>query len=145
LLIFAGANSAIIRKVERAERVWTYGLHTSPWQKNPAGGAPPRPDQHFRYSGNTGTYAIEAAALLGFTEVRMLGIDLRYDLAKTHFFGDGRALGCKLSRPLDYLVNRFRMVFEQLKSRGITLVNESPLEGPLDAVIPREASPWLRK
>ena len=42
----------------------------------------------FLFSGNSATYSIEAAALLGFKDIRLLGIDLVYpDKGPTHFFG----------------------------------------------------------
>lgn len=82
--------------------------------------------------------------MLGFTEIRMLGIDLRYDLPKTHFFGDGKQFKCKLSRPLKFILERYRMAFGELTERGVKIVNESPLEGPLDAFLPKEKSPWLK-
>jgi len=40
-------------------------------------GLPTPPSDAFLYSGNSGTYAMEAAALMGFKEIRLLGIDLR--------------------------------------------------------------------
>ena len=145
LLTFSGLDSRVIRSVERPERIWTWGLHTYPRQRKPAGGAPPKPGE-FRFSGNTGTYAIEAAALMGFTDIRMLGIDLTgYGKPGSHCWGDGRTEGCKLSRPVPWLVERYRMVFEDLRDKGIRLTNESPVEGPLDAAIPKERCPWLLK
>ena len=145
LLIFGGLDSRVLRQVERPERIWTWGIHTCPYQRKPPRGHPPKLGE-FRFSGNTGTYAIEAAALMGFSDIRMLGIDLtNYGTPTSHCWGDGRTEGCRLSRPLPYLVERYRMVFEELKSRNVKLVNESPVEGPLDAVIPKETCPWLLK
>jgi hypothetical protein len=107
----------------------------------PAGGLTPKPGA-FKFSGNSGTYALEAAALMGFTEIRMLGIDLRYDLANSHFFGNGKKEGCWLSK---HALPAYRSVFRELTRRGVKIVNESPYEGPLDEFIPREKSAWLRK
>ena len=81
---------------------------------------------------------------MGFNDIRILGIDLvGYGTPSSHCWGDGRTEGCQLAKDVTYLVERYRMVFEDLKSRGIRLTNESPVEGPLDAVIPREKCPWL--
>jgi hypothetical protein len=97
----------------------------------------------FLYSGNSSTYAIEAAALMGATEIRMVGIDLFYPrVGPTHFFGDGRKEGCRLSSP-ERVVEAVRCLNRELKAKGITLVNESPASGPLDGVVPRRSCPWL--
>jgi hypothetical protein len=107
----------------------------------PVSGPTPRCDA-FRFSGNSGTYALEAAALLGFTEIRMLGIDLRYDLRDSHFFGNGKTEGCHLN---DKALPAYRSVYRELTERGIKIVNESAYDGPLDEFIPKEKSAWLRK
>lgn len=99
-------------------------------------------------SGNTGTYAIEAAALLGCTEIRLLGIDLRFDLAKSHFYGQNTYRGQRIVHKqshLDRVTLCYRALHDRLKKEGIRLINESPYEGRLDEHIPREESPWLKR
>ncbi len=83
---------------------------------------------------------------MGFTDIRMLGIDLSgYGTPSSHCWGDGRTEGCQLSRPVERLVESYRMVLEDLRDRGVKLTNESPVSGPLDGVIPKETCPWLTK
>ena len=88
---------------------------------------------------------------MGFTEIRMLGIDLRYDKPHTHFFGTTgkhKASRGLRSRERDMMVQRdareFGKTWTALTHRGVRIVNESPAEGPLDAFIPREDTPWLK-
>ena len=102
---------------------------------------PPSPDR-FRFSSNTATYAVEAALLMGFRDIRLLGVDLRYDLKQSHFFGDGRKLGCHLYN-LKSVLDSYRWLAHTVKKAGGTLVSESPYAGPLDDVLPRRRSPWL--
>lgn len=130
---------------DATDRVYVWDAQRpGPRQRCAIGGAQPhwKPGL-FPYSGNSGTYAIEAAALIGFTEIRMLGIDLRYDLCNSHFFGDGRKEGCRLSNP-EQVLAEYRALHEKLAERGTKLVNESAYAGPLDEFIPREESPWLK-
>lgn len=96
----------------------------------------------FRFSSNTGTYAIEAALLMGFRDIRMLGIDLRYDLKQSHTFGDGRKEGCHLG-DMKTVLGGYEHVARLVKQAGGTLVSESAYAGPLDAIIPRRKSEWL--
>lgn len=87
---------------------------------------------------------MEAAALLGFTDIRIVGVDLVYpEKGPTHFFGDGRKEGCRISK-LTRILSTCKKVYDSLTSKGITIVNESPVRGPLDDVVPWKESPWLK-
>lgn len=95
---------------------------------------------------------MEALAFMGFTEIRMLGIDLRYDMPDTHFFGtSGKHKAQRGIRPREreMMVQKdaraIGRTWEILTHRGVRIVNESPAEGPLDAFIPREESRWLKR
>lgn len=142
LLLFAGQFSGEVASLRDAGlAAFLYDLHSTPYQRMGIPWPPEAPG-FFRFSGNTGTYAIEAAALMGFTEIRLVGIDLRYDHEKSHFFGNGKAEGCELR---ELALPAYRQVYRSLSEKGIKIVNESPLDGPLDDFIPKEESPWLRK
>lgn len=103
----------------------------------------------FAFSGNTGTYSIEAAALMGFSDIRLLGIDLRFDLPTSHFFGrnplPSGAPRRYNRRRIAEVVKCYGAIAAALKNEGISVVNESCYDGPLDDVLPREESPWLKK
>lgn len=102
----------------------------------------------FWHTGNTGTYALEAAASIGFRDLRMLGIDMRFDLKKSHFFGENLHRGKRITytpRAIASKVKGFKIVVEGLRGLGCTVTNESAYDGPLDAFIPRRECPWLRK
>jgi hypothetical protein len=118
------------------------GYYFDLWSKRIAGTR--REPGVFLSSHNTGTYMVEAALLLGFRDLRMVGIDLRYDLKESHFFGDGRKEGCHLS-DLKKTVECFRQAEKMVRETGGSLVNESGYEGPLDDVIPREKGRWQTK
>lgn len=79
---------------------------------------------------------------MGFRDIRLLGIDLRYDLKNSHTFGDGRKEGCHLGNK-EIVLSAFKYVAEKVNQAGGTLVSESAYEGPLDEIIPRRKSPWL--
>jgi hypothetical protein len=99
-------------------------------------------------TGNTGTYALEAAALMGFTEIRLLGIDLRFDLAKSHFYGVNKHRGHRIRHKPSHIrrvVQSYGALHDILADHGVRVVNESPIEGPLDEVLPKEKSPWLKQ
>jgi len=98
-------------------------------------------------SGNTGTYALEIAALMGFTEIRLLGIDLRFDLPTSHFYGVNKYRGHRIKhtqRHLRRVVLAYAALQDRLKDMGVKVINESPIDGPLDDHIPKEKSPWLK-
>lgn len=104
----------------------------------------------FQRTGNTGTYALEAAALMGFKEIRMLGIDFSFDGPQTHSWGrqtkhKGGATPKRRAKLIERDVRGFKDVYRRLTHQGVRIVNESPAEGPLDAFIPRERSQWLKK
>lgn len=82
---------------------------------------------------------------MGATSIHLVGIDFRYDLDKSHFFGDGRPEGCKPPARLTETFRIYRYLYETLRKRGIDLVNESPYDGPLDVILPRKVCPWLMK
>lgn len=82
---------------------------------------------------------------MGFRDIRMLGIDLRYDLPTgTHCYGDGRKEGCHLG-DMKVVLSGYKYAARKVKEAGGTLVNESPYEGPLDEIVPRRKSEWLIK
>lgn len=104
----------------------------------------------FCRAGNTGCYALEAAALMGFTDIRLIGIDFSFERKCSHFFGDncvpGRS-GRKIvhsKRVLRTMLEGYEAVYRDLASKGITVVNESPCRGPLDDLVPWEKSRWLK-
>lgn len=101
----------------------------------------------FLRSGNTGTYAVEAAALMGFEDIRLLGIDLRFDLGKSHFYGQNKYNGVRIRhnrRWMRTVVAAFDALRRKLNAMGRTLINESEYDGPLDDVLPKEKSRWLK-
>ena len=127
---------------------WSVGRVFTPKRARPFLGYEPK-WQHgeFLRSGNTGTYAIEAAALMGCTEIRLLGIDLRFDLKESHFFGVNKHNGQRIRHKQNHLRRlplAYRAIHDKLKEMGVQVINESPIPGPLDEWIPREKSPWLK-
>jgi len=86
---------------------------------------------------------------MGFTEIRILGIDFSFDRPQTHFWGrhtKGKAAADdrQRARLIEKDVRGFRTVYDNLTHRGVRIVNESPVDGPLDAFIPKERSKWLK-
>ena len=80
---------------------------------------------------------------MGFRDIRLLGIDLRYDLPEgSHCYGDGRKEGCHLG-DMRVVLPAYEYVRKRVEAAGGTLVNESPFGGPLDKVVPRRKSEWL--
>lgn len=149
----------LLHKLEglRGERIpeveaWHWDVTPIPYQH---GGRPSAQDLEgwrkmgvFLRSGNTGTYAIEAAAIMGFTEIRLLGMDLRFDLAKTHFYGVNKYHGQRRQYTPKHIqgwAECFGLIADDLKDRGIDVVNETHIEGPLDDYLPREKPRWLKK
>ena len=139
------------RKTLPGVRRWTWdvGRAFTPKLRQPCLGYEPSwTTGVFLRSGNTGTYAIEAAALMGCTEIRLLGIDLRFDLPRSHFFGTNKHKGRRITyspRQIKRMVSAYRAIHDRLKTMGVRLINESPIDGPLDEWIPREKSKWLKK
>ena len=125
------------------------GIEAYTWHVNqphvrkgmPSRRRPPQPC-HFARTGNTGTYAMEAAALMGFKEIRLLGIDFSFNGPQTHSWGNqtkhkGGATPRRRAKLIERDVRGFREVYNSLTSRGVRIVNESPEAGPLDEFIPR--------
>lgn len=105
-------------------------------------------DGQFWHSGNSGTYSIEAAALMGFRDIRLLGIDLRFDLPRSHFFGQNTWRGQRIRytpRQIAATVKAFEIVVSGVTRLGYTVTSESCYEGPLDAVLARRACPWQKQ
>jgi hypothetical protein len=101
----------------------------------------------FWWTGNTATYAVQAAALLGFRDIRLLGVDLVYRVpgqSDSHCWGDGKKEGCRLG-DVSLILKVFARIRKDIEKRGGTLVNESPIKGPLDSVLPRRECPCLMK
>lgn len=102
----------------------------------------------FWQTGNTGTYALEAAAMIGYRDLRMLGIDLRFDLPRSHFFGENVNLkGRRITytaKQIKSVVQGYREVVEGLRGLGCRVTSESAYDGPLDAFIPRSEGPWQK-
>ncbi len=101
----------------------------------------------FWFSGNTATYAVQAAMLMGFTDIRLLGVDLTYDIPgekESHSFGSGKREGCRLS-DVSLILKVFGRIMKDCEREGISLVNESWVRGPLDKVMPWRESEWLTK
>lgn len=85
---------------------------------------------------------------MGFTEIRLLGIDLRFDLAKSHFYGVNKHRGQRIRHKPSHIrrvVQSYGALHDILADHGVRVVNESPIEGPLDEVLPKEKSPWLKQ
>lgn len=85
---------------------------------------------------------------MGFTEIRLLGMDLRFDLAKSHWYGQNLCQGQRRQyspRRIQTWAEAYGAITADLKSRGISVVNETHIEGPLDEHIPREKPTWLKK
>lgn len=100
-------------------------------------------DNSMLLSGNTATYAAQFALAAGYSDIRLLGVDLcDYDRAESHCYGDGKKEGCKLGK-LTTIMSVFKKVRDMAHEKGATIVNESPVEGPLDEVFPRRKCPWL--
>jgi hypothetical protein len=138
------------RKTQGIEvKTWNTGRRFVPRRTLPFGGYEPSWTRgEMAFSGNTATYSLEAAALMGFTDIRLLGIDLRFDLPRSHFFGKNLYKG----RPRKYPAKHIARVAQtlgaitvRLADMGIRVTNESPYDGPLDEFVPKETSPWLRK
>lgn len=87
---------------------------------------------------NTGFYALEYLyrMMKGKGTVGLLGMDMFYPKDQpSHFFGDGRKLGCSNYFFEILAVTWLRTIKEQI-SGEFKVVNLSPLEGPLRDVIP---------
>jgi len=111
------------------------------------GYVPERGKGVFCRSSNTGTYAIEAAALMGYTDIRVIGVDFSFERKQSHFYGENKFRGTKIKhskKVLRTMLEAYEAVCRDLGSKGITVVNESPCCGPLDDFMPREKSKWLK-
>jgi hypothetical protein len=139
------------QKMLRGINHWTYSV-TEPFAPKPrlpySGYEPDWPRGVLLRTGNTGTYALEAAALMGYTEIRLLGIDLRFDLKTSHFYGENKYRGVRIKHRATHLrrvVKAYAAITAKLGDMGVKVITESPIEGPLDDFIPKETSPWLKK
>lgn len=101
------------------------------------------------FTGNSAHYALNAARYMGFTDIRLLGIDMKFDLPKSHIQGintDRRGNRIRYSpKQIAFWVQELAGMVRQFAGQGVSVVNESPLDGPLDAAgIPKERSSWLK-
>jgi len=125
------------------------GAYARGWKRGRAPEWSPRwRDGQFWHSGNSGTYCIEAAALMGFRDIRLLGIDLRFDLPRSHFFGQNTWRGQRIKytpRQIAGTVKAFEIVISGVAKLGCNVTSESCYDGPLDAVLARRACPWQKQ
>jgi hypothetical protein len=86
--------------------------------------------------------------MIGYRDLRLLGVDLRFDLPRSHIQGQNIVKGRRVTytpRALKNTVNGFRLVIEGLRGLGCTVTSESAYDGPLDAFVPRSECPWQKK
>jgi sugar phosphate isomerase/epimerase len=99
----------------------------------------------FLFSGSSTTYAIEAAALMGYKEIVLIGVDyVGYEKKESHFFGNGANEGCYMPK-LTRVMEACKRIRRRLEKQGVSIYNESPVHGPLDDVFVRRESRWLKK
>lgn len=137
------------KELKGLEEVWEWDVPETPFSRRVKPSAADfdacRKNGVFLRSGNTATYGTEAAILMGFRDIRLLGIDLRFDLAKSHFYGVNKHKGQRIKHGPKYIetvVRAFEVVRKDLEARGGTLTNETHIEGPLDSVLPRRLPRW---
>jgi len=93
-------------------------------------------DGRFFASGNTATYAVEAAYRMcgGRGVVGLIGVDLHYESTEhSHFWGDGLKRGC---RPFfHYALEWFGGNAELFNGNEFSVFTLSPRDGPLKRII----------
>jgi len=91
-------------------------------------------------SSNTSVYAVQLARRMGAAKIVLLGVDLSgYSRKDSHFFGDGKREGCKLTQnSLEKVLDNLGCFVVRCESEGIQVVNASPVRGPMDSVMPRQ-------
>lgn len=91
-----------------------------------------------KLSCNTAIYAVQLARRMGASKIVLLGVDLTgYNRKHSHFFGDGKKEQCRLSsESLKKVLDNMGTFVVQCGCEGISVVNVSPIRGPMDTVMP---------
>lgn len=80
------------------------------------------------YTGYTIAYfALQLAVYMGFSEVFYLGLDLRHEQGKTHFFGRDEASARHEETEFPKMTKMLRYGAEAIKDRGVRVYNCSPV------------------
>lgn len=90
---------------------------------------------------NTGHYAAQVLALMGYTKIVLLGIDLFWPKdGPSHDFGRGVTMHCKPpdKKFLKIYLDEYKRLRYWLKDEGVELVTSSPWSGPLKDMLPYE-------